>query len=503
MNKKRGIVEQTGKDTDGSVKKISKLTSRVSKSPEKNLTKNKSTKSSVKPNESQDPLSQDDKKDMNPRTHAWIIGVDMGYGHMRAAYPMESHAYKRIITANNDPLVPEKEKKTWIKYQSFYENISRLNEIPGVGSFIFGIYDKLQNISPFFPFRDLSKPSYSVIFMKNYIAKKQLCKNLIDNIKKTDLPVIATHFIPALACEYAGIKNPIYCVITDTDLNRVWVSDKPKESRIIYLAPCRHVVVRLRQYGVPEDKIVLTGFPLPKDNLGGEELRIAKYDIGNRLPNLDPKGKFREMYKEYIERAIGKKNIRKNSDHPLTITYLVGGAGAQKNVGVKIIKSLKAKIAKEELILNLVAGSNQKIYEFFKTEIAKAELTEYLGKNVFILYREKKNDYFAELPKVLRKTDIIWTKPSEMSFYTSLGLPVIMTTPLGSHEKFNKEWLEHVGSGIEQEAPEYVNDWLFYWIEEGRFAEACIDGFKRSPNNGIYNIEKEVFSKNKSNIRAK
>lgn len=456
-----------------------------------------------KQNDLQAQPLQEDKKDLNPRTHAWIIGVDMGYGHMRAAFPLESHAYKRIITANNDPLVPDKERKTWIKYQTFYERISRLNEIPGIGSFIFSIYDRLQNISPFFPFRDLSKPSYSVLFMKKYIAKKQLCKNLIENIKKTDLPVICTHFIPALACEYADIKNPVYCMITDTDLNRVWVSDKPKESKIIYLAPCRHVVVRLRQYGVPEEKIILTGFPLPKENLGGEELRIAKFDIGNRLPNLDPKGKFREMYKEYIERAIGKKNIKKNSDHPLTLTYLVGGAGAQKNVGVKIIKTHRERIAKEELILNLVAGSNPNIYEFFKTEIAKAGLTDSLGKNIFILFKDKKNDYFAELPKILRKTDIIWTKPSEMSFYTSLGLPVIMTPPLGSHEKFNKEWLEHVGSGIEQEAPEYVNDWLFYWIDEGRFAEACIDGFKRSPNNGIYNIEKEVFSIKKFRSRAK
>ena len=439
-------------------------------------------------------------EDPEMKNKAWILTVDMGYGHQRAAYPLEEHAYKRIITTNNDLFVSEKEKKTWIKMQRGYEFISRLNEVPVLGNIIFGIYDQLQKISPFFPFRDLSKPSYSVLVLKHQIIKKQICKNIIENIKRTDLPVFATHFIPALSCEYIGMSNKIYCLITDTDVNRAWVTDKPKESNIIYLAPCRHVVVRLRQYGVPEEKIILTGFPLPKETLGGENLSVAKHDLGNRIPNLDPKGKFREMYKEYLEKTIGKSNLKKESDHKLTVTYLVGGAGALKNIGIKIAKSLRNKLVKEEIILNLVAGTNSKINEYYKKELARLDYKELIGKNINIIYNEKKSDYFRKLSYVLRATDIIWTKPSEMSFYTALGLPVIMTPPLGAHEKFNQEWLEHAGSGIVQEAPEYVNDWLFYWIEEGRFAEAALDGFTRAPNSGVYNIEKELFPKKKQFI---
>ena len=70
-----------------------------------------------------------------------------------------------------------------------------------------------------------------------------------------------------------------------------------------------------------------------------------------------------------------------------------------------------------------------------------------------------------------------------------------MAPPVGSHEKFNLQWLEHIGSGFIQENPEFVNDWLYYWLEDGRFAEAAFDGFLEAPNMGTYNIEKEIFKK--------
>jgi len=81
----------------------------------------------------------------------------------------------------------------------------------------------------------------------------------------------------------------------------------------------------------------------------------------------------------------------------------------------------------------------------------------------------------------LRDVDIIWTKPSEMSFYTALGLPIIIAPPVGAHEFFNQRWLTHIGSGFAQDEPEYVNDWLFYVLDSGRYAEAAWDGYMRAP----------------------
>ena len=48
-----------------------------------------------------------------------------------------------------------------------------------------------------------------------------------------------------------------------------------------------------------------------------------------------------------------------------------------------------------------------------------------------------------------------------------------------------------------QEEPRYVNDWLFYWLEDGRLAQAAINRFNEAPNLGTYNIEEAIFSKPK------
>ena len=65
---------------------------------------------------------------------AWVISVDMGYGHQRAAYPLKDIAYERIITANSDKIISEKEKGLWQRTKGFYESISRLKTIPVIGA---------------------------------------------------------------------------------------------------------------------------------------------------------------------------------------------------------------------------------------------------------------------------------------------------------------------------------------------------------------------------------
>ena len=96
----------------------------------------------------------------------------MGYGHQRAAYPLKDLVQGRIIIANNDPIVPDSDTLLWERARMFYETVSRLKEVPIVGRFTFDMYDKLQHISPFFPFRDLSAPTYSVRRLQKLIKKR-------------------------------------------------------------------------------------------------------------------------------------------------------------------------------------------------------------------------------------------------------------------------------------------------------------------------------------------
>lgn len=322
------------------------------------------------------------------------------------------------------------------------------------------------------------------------MVQKGFGKDLIDYVKKTNIPFIATHWLPAMVAHYNGLDN-IYCIATDTDLNRVWVPHNPKDCKIKYLAPCEHVIYRLKEYGISEENIILTGFPLPKENIGGLSMDILKNDLSIRIKNLDPKNIFRSRHPKDIKSILGKHYSAKKK-RILTLTYAVGGAGAEKEIGVQIIDSLRNKIKEKKIHVNLIAGSRLDVRSYYINEIEKLGLSSYIGKGINILYALGRNHYFSEVNKLLRNTDILWTKPSEMSFYAGLGIPIIIAPPVGAHENYNKEWLENMGAGIVQQDPKYTKDWLFYWLEKGRFAEAAWQGFQEAPNLGTYNIEKLV-----------
>jgi hypothetical protein len=422
--------------------------------------------------------------------YSWVVSVDMGYGHQRAAYPLKDMAYERILTANSDKIISYEERRKWESTRVLYERISRLKQLPVIGERLFNLYDNIQAISPFFPFRDLSKPTMGVLLLKKQI-ENGLCKSLVEYVRNREIPFFATHPFPALAAHYMGLKK-IYCLVTDTDLHRAWVIDEPKNNTITYFAPCVHVAVRLREYGISEDKIILSGFPLPKENVGGEIYSILKKDLSERLANLDPNKVFIKDYKDTISKKLGSVPLR--SDHVLTLTYAVGGAGAQSDVGIKILKSLKERVLAKQVRINLAAGTRLDVLSYYRKEVESLGLLRHLGKSINIVFALDKKDYFASFNKCLRQTDILWTKPSELSFYTALGLPIIIAPPVGAHEVYNKEWLSHMGSGFVQENPEFVNDWLFYWLEEGRLAKAAWNGWLEAPSLGTYKIEKILKS---------
>ena len=87
---------------------------------------------------------------------------------------------------------------------------------------------------------------------------------------------------------------------------------------------------------------------------------------------------------------------------------------------------------------------------------------------------------------MLRETDIIWSKPSEFSFFVGLGIPYIIAPTIGSQEEYNRRWLLEIQAGIDQEDPRYAHQWLIDLLNEGRLAEAAWDGFLKARKFGTY-----------------
>ena len=436
---------------------------------------------------------------------AYIVTVDMGYGHQRAVYPLKDIVAQpigwsgyNIITANNYAGIPKSDRRKWEGGRKIYERISRMKNLPFVGKYIFGVMDYIQCIEPFYPKRDLSHPSLQVKQIYSMV-RNGWGKHLIEELNKNPLPYITSFFSTAFFAEEHGYKGDIYCLCTDTDISRAWAPLEPQKSRINYFAPNKRVKCRLELYGVKSKNIFITGFPLPKENIG-KDMNVLKKSIGERICNLDPKGRYQKKYATTIETFLGKRYCVTKSKHPLTITFAVGGAGAQREIGVEILKSLHKLIDKNQVRLNLVAGSRNDVYRFYEDAVKELHLEKCYGGSININYDENKMEYFAKFNEVLKTTDVLWSKPSELSFYAGLGLPIIMAPSIGSQEDFNRSWLHSVGAGFEQEDPKYTHEWLFDWLDSGWLAEATMEGFLDAPRNGVYHIEDIVLKGKRSEI---
>lgn len=422
----------------------------------------------------------------------YVVAVDMGYGHQRAAQPLLSLAEGGIINANRYKGISKKEERQWSGGRKWYEIISRFKDVSFLGKIAFSIMDSFQKIEKFYPRRDLSKNSSQQDWFYNQV-KGGLGKRLIDELNKNPLPFVTSFFVPAYFAEYWGYKDDIYCIVCDADVARAWAPHTPKESRIKYLVPNKRVKERLMLYGVKKENIYITGFPLPKENIGGESLKTIKFDLKARLYNLDPRGAYRKKYHKLIEDYVCPvKDIKKNN-HPLTVTFAVGGAGAQREVGATILRKMKKQILTGKFRLNLVAGNRNDVYLFYRDVLIKNKLEK--NKNINIIYNNDKFEYFKDFNLALRTTDVLWTKPSELTFFSGLGLPIIISNPVGSQEEYNKDWLTYIGAGVNSLDPEYVDEWLMDWLESGWLAEAAMNGFLNAPKLGAYHIEDIVLKK--------
>jgi len=420
---------------------------------------------------------------------AWVVTADMGLGHQRAAHALAHLAQDGILVAGSPEITDADEARFWRRLTWTYETLSRSRSVPLVGRALFGVLDRLLHIPPFYPLRDLSKPSPNNWLVDHFI-RQGLGRGLVARLREHWLPLISTFYAPALVADQARL-SPVFSVICDADLNRVWVASKAARSRILYLAPCGRVMRRLRQYGVPDERIFITGFPLPRANIGGLTMETLKPDLLARLGRLDPRGRFSSVYGSTVEEMLGARP-RPVAGARVTVTFAIGGAGAQTEIGLMLARGLKPAILDGRFRLVLVAGVNPLVERVFHAFVARIGLGAALGDGVLVVREERKPDYFDRFDALMRETDILWTKPSELSFYSGLGIPIVMAPPLGSQEAKNMRWLMDKGAALPQYRPTLALEWLSDMMKDGVLAEKAFSGFVKNRKLGVYKIEEVI-----------
>lgn len=415
---------------------------------------------------------------------AIIFTVSMGYGHQRTAHHLKELG--EIINVNDHPFVPEKEKKLWKKTSAFYHSISSFKSFPLIGSFLFSIFNFFQKIQKFYPKKKREKPNF---YLKTiyFLIKRGWGRELIFHFSKEKKPLISTFFVPAFFAEFFNYQSEIFCVVCDTDISRAWAPLFPFKSKIKYFVPTKRAKERLLLYGVKEENIFFTGYPLSPVNFPENKVKEA---FLRRIAKLDPKKNFLKKYGEFIQEKIGPLSF---SQEPLKILFSLGGAGAQKELALLILKSLKKEIEKEKVHFLISVGINQKANDFLRKKIL--EIFNFFPKNIEILFFEKLEDYFNAFDKAVLESDILITKPSELSFYASLGIPLLLLPSIGYQEDFNEDWLLKNNFAIKAKNLRYFSEWFFDFLNEGFFAKCAFLGFWEGKRDGFFNIKQIIEKK--------
>ena len=441
----------------------------------------------------------------------------MGYGHLRAAHALADALGTEVLHADRPPLADRDEERLWAAARRVYEWTSRWSQLPWIGGPLRKLLDAVTHIPHFEPARDRSAATRPVRALGRLIDRG-LGRALARHLAERGTPLLTTYFASAVAVDEhrrrhtadhsgrptgapEGTQPPLCCVVTDADLARAWVGRRPAETDVHYLVPSRRALQRLRSYGVPAERVEKTGFPLPGELLGGPDLAVLRRNLAARLVRLDPEGAFRALLGPEVEPFLGPLPEAEEGGRPPHFAFIVGGAGAQAELAEPLLRSLAPLVADGTLRLTLVAGTRREVADGFERAVARRGL-ELLDRGaeggsggaagVAVLWERTVDAYFRRFNRLLASTDLLWTKPSELTFFAALGLPLVFTLPVGVQEHHNRRWAEHHGAALRAPDPHAAAARLAGWLADGSLATTAWNGFLHLPKLGLYRIVQRV-----------
>ena len=412
-----------------------------------------------------------------------VVAVDMGYGHLRAARALADAAGVTMREADRGPLAGPVERAVWAALRESYGALARLAGSGRGGRGPRRLLDALTGIPRRGTRGSLAEPTGAVRVLAAF-GRAGFGRGMLRALSDTQVPLVATFYAQAILADAAG-RDRVWLVVTDSDVNRVWVPERPGETRIGFLVPCRNTARRLRSYGVPSDRIRVTGFPLPPALLGGADLPVLRRDLAARLARLDPAGAFRERHGAEAEAVLGPIPPP-GTGGPPTVVFSVGGSGAQASLAEPAIEAFRGPVARGEFRLALVAGVHAGVAAAFRRWLARAGMRE--GEGVEVLFEPGFASYEPAFNRLLARADVLWTKPGELVFFAGLGLPLLLAPPLGVHERRNRRAALRWGIGLDGRDPVAAPGRLAAALADGTLAAAAWRGFRRLPKRGTYRI---------------
>ena len=388
---------------------------------------------SVKPNESIGSLLGVKNLELSPSKDAGlenekgiIVGnIRMGFGHYRISMAIASAAHAMGYTPY------------WMDLASYRETtggkvINAQNELYSLGSRLSG-KSRLFNKYVWEPlnYEGFRKLSYNAADQKN----AELMTPVFREIPK-EMPFVATHVWPAQAAVHAGM-NKVVNAIPDN-----W-------PMALHLAEgsCHTVQTHYAYQGYR----ILNGMDKKKalNPMNNKDIVYTGHYIDHELvSNIDADCDAREK--------------RAREGKPMRFLLTIGGAGAQREIFSAIIRYLLPAIQKKKAALYINVGDYKNVWQELEhdiPELKKAskhfnqweETIQFAEKalsedveGIHAFYHENIFEAVYATNLLMRSTDVLVTKPSELAFYP---VPKLFIKRVGGHEQWGAIHSAEIGDG--------------------------------------------------------
>ena len=356
-----------------------------------------------------------------------VIGnIRMGFGHYRISMAIASAAH----SMGYEPY--------WFDLHSFKNTtcgkiIEQQNELYSLGSRLsqrFSLFNKL-----------VWEPLNSEGFRKlTYNSSDQKTSELMTSVFRElpkDIPFIATHVWPAQAAVHAGLKNVVNAIPDN------WPMGLHLSEGAIHTVQTPSSYLGYRALRGMDKKAQLK--PMPK-----ESIVYTGHYIDHELVSN-------------IEKDCEKRVNRLRAGKPVRWLLSVGGAGAQKDIFVAIIRKLLPAIKKGRAVLFINVGDHADVWRKLLCEVPnmKPFLREHFDdfgdtksfcENAYDgeikgIHAFCHDDIFAAVYStnlLMRCSDVLITKPSELAFYP---VPKLMIKRVGGHEAWGAIRSAELGDG--------------------------------------------------------
>ncbi len=397
-----------------------------------------------------------------------VIGnIRMGFGHYRISMAIASAAH----SMGYDPY--------WFDLNSFdgttaTKIITYQNELYSLGS-------RISQKSAVFN-KAVWEPVNTEMFRKlSYNAADQAVSELMTALYRDlpkDIPFAATHVWPAQAAVHAGLTNVVN-VIPDN-----WPMALHLAEGSVHTVQTENAYLGYK---------VLQGMDKtrPLRPMPDEDIVMTGHYIDHELVSN-------------IESDCARREQRLDSGKARRYLLTIGGAGAQQDIFVSVIRQLIKHIRKEKAVLFVNLGDHCEVWESIKKRLpelgelttehfddfeqTKAFALDALDGEVSGVHAFCHKDIFAAVYStnlLMRCCDVLITKPSELAFYP---VPKLMIKRVGGHEAWGAIRAAELGDGtFECSTVREICTMLNLIQREDSIIRFMCENIVRNKDRGVYN----------------